>query len=184
LKPGEKVSGVQFDIVMPTGVVVKEVAQGQSAQKANKMATYNMLNASTYRVIVAGLNREILEDGPIALIKFELSEVTTSNKYRIKLSNVVLADPDGNSVSSVIQHGTIIVGEGKLSPSAHSASESSLPLPNANEASKKKAIVLVFIVAGLFGIVMLLLIYSFLIRGKLKSEELPRKGKTHKVRKR
>ncbi len=160
LEEGENVSGVQFDILMPSGVVVKEVERGSSAEKANKMVTFNRISSDTYRVLVAGLNRERIEEGAIVWVKFELTEPPTSGKYRVKLSNVVLADPDGNSVPCIVQYGAIIFGSSEQSGSVSSVSNN---LPSQTPSGDEKNIgvlLLFFAVAAIF--VLLLLGYYIL----------------------
>lgn len=164
LDQGENVSGVQFDILMPSGVVVKEVERGPSVEKANKMATYNRISSHTYRVIVAGLNREGIEDGPIVLVKFELAEPPKSGKYRVKLSNVVLADPDGNSVPCVVQYGAIIFGSSEQSGAVSSVSNNFPYQTPGGDEKNIGMLLLFFAVAAIF----VLLLLGYYIQRKVR----------------
>ncbi|MCX8065518.1 MAG: hypothetical protein N3G21_10155 [Candidatus Hydrogenedentes bacterium] len=159
VKPGEKVSGVQFDITMPFEFSVKEARLGESAQKANKMCTYNKINSYTCRVIVAGLNRDVLDEGTLVFIKFELTDIPTGGKHRIKLSNVVLADPDGNSVVCVVQPGGIVVG-GDL-PDNNTATVPSPPIKSSfgSEDNRGKSLLLWIIFIAVVTIVIFFILY-------------------------
>ncbi len=80
----------------------------ESAQKANKMVSYNQIKTNTYRTIVAGLNQQTISEGTILFVKISIEDNTLTGKQIVKLLNTVLADPEGNSVNCVVLPGEIL----------------------------------------------------------------------------
>lgn len=181
VKAGEKVSGVQFDLVMPIEINVEEIQPGESARKANKMCTYNKLNSYTYRVIVAGLNRETFEDGTIVLVKFGITGLYMSGKHRVKLSNVVLADPDGNSVPCVVQPGSISILN--VNSSEDNTTHLSVSFPSTPEQDFRKSKNLYFWIFLAFTLALLVIYLIFRKRAGTYNSQNTGKQKTKQRKK-
>jgi len=106
--PSERISGIQFDIIIPVGTKITNMSVAESAQKANKMVSYNQIKNQTYRTIIAGLNQQSIPTGTILFVKIAIEDGTLSGKQLVKLSNTVLADPEGNSVNCTVLPGEIL----------------------------------------------------------------------------
>lgn len=83
----------------------------ESAQKANKMVSYNQIKSNTYRTIIAGLNQQSIPEGTLLFVNITIEDKTLMGKHLVKLSNAVLADPEGNSVNCIVLPGEILFSE-------------------------------------------------------------------------
>lgn len=108
VESSERVSGIQFDIVIPRGTKITNMIIGSSAQKANKMVSFNQIKSRTYRTIVAGLNQEPILDGTILFVNIAIENQELTGEQLINFENPVLADPEGNSVSCTVIPGKIL----------------------------------------------------------------------------
>ncbi len=115
-EPSERVSGIQFDINIPPGTKITGMNVGDSARKSNKMVSYNQIKTQTYRTIVAGLNQSPISDGTVLFIHIAIEDTALTGKQIVKLTNIVLADPEGNSVNSKVLPGEILFPGGETSP--------------------------------------------------------------------
>lgn len=96
--PGENVSGLQFEIVFDAGQLTWQgLAAGPAAAAANKMVSSNGLSKGRYRVIIAGFNQTVVQDGAVATATFR----TTGTAPAIRLENAILSDPAGKAVQFV-----------------------------------------------------------------------------------
>jgi len=114
----EKVSGVQFDINIPTWMTISQMTVGTSAQQAGKMVSFNQINRGIYRTIIAGLNQESIQSGTLVFVHIKFSEGMPQGKEIIKLTNPVIADPEGNSLPC-----TTFPGEISTTSESNSTSE-------------------------------------------------------------
>ncbi len=123
-EPLERVSGIQFDIVIPPGTKITNMSVAESAQKANKMVSFNQIKNQTYRTIVAGLNQQTIPEGTILFVNVSIEDTTLSGKQIIKLLNTVLADPEGKSIPCTVIPGEILFPGEKLSLNTQDSSTS------------------------------------------------------------
>ncbi len=130
VEASERVSGIQFDIIIPSGMKITNMLVGSSAQKANKMVSFNQIKRQTYRTIVAGLNQEPIQGGTILLINIAIENQELAGKQLINLENPVLADPEGNSVPC-----TVIPGEIFFTGNNEEIAKQDKNLPDTNDTS-------------------------------------------------
>jgi len=164
LESSERVSGIQFDIVIPRGTKITNMIIGSSAQKANKMVSFNQIKSRTYRTIVAGLNQEPILDGTILFVNIAIENQELVGEQLINLENPVLADPEGNPISCTVIPGKIFFvskAEENLKQSENPPdTENQPPISSAEEKQGESnlknigltiiAIVIVFVIIAVF----------------------------------
>src|SRR3990172_3929906 len=98
---GALVSGANFDLGYDSSrLSVSGVNTGEAAAAANKDATSLVLSDNPLHVIVAGLNANVIGDGVIAYVIFDVLPGAASGTFDLTLSNVALTDPGGVGVAS------------------------------------------------------------------------------------
>jgi len=112
---GALVSGANFDLGYDSSrLSVSGVNTGEAAAAANKDATSLVLSDNPLHVIVAGLNANVIGDGVIAYVIFDVLPGAASGTFDLTLSNVALTDPGGVGVASNPSNGSFEV----LAPAA------------------------------------------------------------------
>lgn len=97
--PEERVAGLQFDLLFNRDTVaLGKVTAGPAAAAASK-DVYCSAQRSGARVIVAGLNQNVLEDGVVAEVCLYASSAAEKTEP-VALTGVVLSDPFGRRVPS------------------------------------------------------------------------------------
>lgn len=111
--PGEKVSGIQFDLVCSENVAQLTAMQpGTAAVLAGKSVSYNRVEPGRYRAIVAGLNQNVIGDGEVVSLVFEVSTQPPDGSQPISIEGLVMSDPNGRSVPSMAVPGELRVSGG------------------------------------------------------------------------
>jgi hypothetical protein len=96
----DQVAAMQFDVFFDkNAVALVGISAGPSAEAAQKMLTSALVEPGQTRVVIAGLNREIMPSGKVALLKFKTVETGTGVVGSVELKDIKLADPQGASVS-------------------------------------------------------------------------------------
>lgn len=105
LLPGTFVpTGLQADIVLPTGFSIVSITAGPAATAANKQ-----VSASGNRFIIFGINQTAIGPGVVATVKLQATSGTAKRQYSIGLINPVVADKDGVPVCASAVSGTVEV---------------------------------------------------------------------------
>jgi hypothetical protein len=92
---GDAVGALQFDVEYDTAAWTFEtVATGDAAKAAEKTASFNEFARGNVRVILAGLNRNAIPAGPIAVVHFASATANAG----IQIQRVILSDPFGVEV--------------------------------------------------------------------------------------
>lgn len=147
----ERISGIQFDIIIPAGTKITTMSVAESTQKANKMVSYNQIKNQTYRTIIAGLNQQSIPAGTILFVKITIEDNTLSGKQLVKLLNTVLADPEGNSVHCTVLPGEILFPGSASSTDTNDRTSSPSPIEKKNYISAKSIkIVLILTIVLIF----------------------------------
>lgn len=103
-EPGEKVSGLQFEIVFNAGELAWDgLKPGSSSEAAAKMVSFNAVEAARYRVIIAGFNQNAFANGPVAIARFQMKGSTAA----LRIENAVMSDPMGRAVEAEAQGGSV-----------------------------------------------------------------------------
>jgi hypothetical protein len=126
----QNVSGLQFDLTLPSGVSSNTVIVGAAAQAAGKSVSANMVG-SALRVIIFGLNSDPMGSGAMAVINLRLAANLTINRS-LALSGIVGTDPAGVNVPMTFSNGSIVVTANAAPTLSISASATSITLPAQN----------------------------------------------------
>jgi len=123
LGPGEKVGGLQFDLVFDANALeLQEVATGPAAKAASKDVFSSPLSSGRVRVLIAGLNQNTIADGVVADAFFEVASRARAGSLPVAVKSVVLSDPFGNAVPAKRADGAITVrGQDPAAPAQESS---------------------------------------------------------------
>lgn len=100
------VSGIQFDVVLSTGMTVASVVPGIAAQAAGKSVQGNAVQTG-YRVIIFGLNTTTIPTGPVAVLRVNLGANVGTRP--IALVNTAASSPTGTNVPLTGRNGKVII---------------------------------------------------------------------------
>ncbi|MGC8737211.1 MAG: hypothetical protein ACP5UA_01040 [Candidatus Hydrogenedens sp.] len=156
IEPSERISGIQFDIIIPAGTKITNMSVAESAKKSNKMVSYNQIKNQTYRTIIAGLNQQSIPEGTILFVSITIEDSTLAGRQLVKLSNTVLADPEGNAVNCNVLPGEILFPGNNTSSDSNHSSPASPPIEettSSNAKGIKIILVLIFVLIFISGII-------------------------------
>lgn len=101
LEPGDQVASAQWDLVFDGAFLNLYVINAEpAAMIAGKSVSFSSLSPGTVRVLVTGLNMNVMPSGILATVIFTASSSAPSGGQEISLNNLVLADPYGMEVAS------------------------------------------------------------------------------------
>lgn len=104
--PGEKVCSLNFDLNFDTSKLsFKEVTLGSVVTEAGKSLSYSQPNPGTVRVVVVGLNQNVIEDGKVLTFTFDILSDAPSGKAGLNISNLSISNPKGKLLSSSTKSG-------------------------------------------------------------------------------
>lgn len=110
---GEYVSGVQFDLLFDAGVfILGTVEGGEAASEADKDIVFSEVAPGTVRVMVAGMNQNIIPDGVLARARLDVSPDTARGVYPVGVANLSCCDQFGDPLIADGVAGRIIVIDG------------------------------------------------------------------------
>lgn len=105
------VAALQFDLALPAGISFVSATPSSGALGAGKSVSANMVNATTLRVLVFGLNQTVIPSGTLLTLQMKIASGMKSGDNPITVSGVVMSDPAGKTVSGDIDtDGDITVG--------------------------------------------------------------------------
>lgn len=122
------VSGLQFDIALPTGVSTPTITAGQSTLDAAKTISSNIVSGSL-RLLIAGLNQNIIRSGRLATVNLRLDPNLATGSKPLTSCCVVASDPAGSGVPGTIVSGSIAVTANK-SPVVNAGQNQTITLPS------------------------------------------------------
>jgi hypothetical protein len=102
------VSGIQFDLVLPSSFSVVSVSAGPTATAAGKSVTTSVVNGQE-RVLIFGLNQNVIAPGVVALVKLSVAPLTPPRICPIAFINPGASDPAGNGLLFSSESGTVEV---------------------------------------------------------------------------
>ena len=106
------ICGLNFDLGFDTGKLdFKTVELGAQAKKAGKSLSSSQPSNDVVRVLVIGLNQNIIESGGVVKVTFALRSDSPKGSTGITLSNASITDCSGTAVVLSVNNGTIVVGE-------------------------------------------------------------------------
>ncbi len=101
LSPGnrEEIAGLQFDLHFDEALLTFEsVKAGPAAESASKVVNYSLRRPGAVRVIIAGLNRNIIPSGGTAVFHFRVASPGVVANNSISIKRPILSDLYGSSV--------------------------------------------------------------------------------------
>ena len=112
--PGEKVCGLNFDLNFDTSrMFFKEVTLNQVAMDADKSLSYSQPSSNTIRVVVIGLNQNVIGDGTVLNFTFDVLNNVSGGKAKLNIMDPSISDPKGKQLAVNTVDSAIILG-GKL----------------------------------------------------------------------
>ena len=106
------VSTMQFDLVLPIGIVSPNpaiITTGLAASSAGKAASSNILSNGRIRILIFGLNQNIIPSGNIVNISLNITAGIAAGIYLTQVINIVSSDKLGNSVPTTGTNLEIVV---------------------------------------------------------------------------
>jgi hypothetical protein len=110
---GEGVAALNFDLQYDqTKLSVADVTLGAAAQAADKIVASSLPATGTVRVIVYGVNQNVIGDGVVANVVFDVSASATAGSVPLDFTDAVAASPEATAVELQTAAGSIeITGE-------------------------------------------------------------------------
>lgn len=116
IDPGEQVAGAQWDLVFDSDVItVKSIETGSVAAAAGKSVSFSTIEAGRIRVLVTGLNMNVMSSGVMAIVTISVPAGSPGGDQPLDMEDAVLADPYGVAVPCVAGSGTLTVDDAALS---------------------------------------------------------------------
>jgi len=107
---GEQVAAIQFDILFDSAILVlSDATVGPAASSAGKDISFSTVEPGKARVIIAGLNQNVMSDGIIANALFNVNRSAPGGEESLLLSGVLLSDPNGVEVPSESVSGRVSI---------------------------------------------------------------------------
>jgi hypothetical protein len=102
------VASLQFSVILPAGWTLSAVEPGAAAQSAGKSVSFRAVNG---KVIVFGLDQNIIGPGVVAVMSVKIPKEATAGKVEIPLREPVFSNSAGvGVVAGKSGNGTITVG--------------------------------------------------------------------------
>ncbi len=109
--PGEEVSAFNFGLKFDTSrLSFKEVTLGSVAEDSGKSLSHSKPGSNTIRLVVIGLNQNVIGDGTVLTCTFDIIDNAPSGKVKLTITNQSASDPGGNKLSVFTEGGEITVG--------------------------------------------------------------------------
>jgi hypothetical protein len=88
-----QVSSLQFDLQFDSSrLSVSNVTTGSAAAAAGKSVSWHAQSANVIRVLAAGINQNVIEDGPVAIVSFSVSTGAAGGTSTLGLPSVTASD--------------------------------------------------------------------------------------------
>ena len=106
------VSALEFDLILPLGVTSPNpplVAAGSAASAASKSVSAGVQPNGDLRVLVFGLNQNVIGNGPLALVRLNIAADIALGAHPVGITGLVASDAGGHAVASSGATGTVEV---------------------------------------------------------------------------
>ncbi len=108
-QPGDVVASLQFDIHFDNEQFqFRRVETGAAAAQADKSAHFNPIRPDVIRVVVAGLNRNVIAPGILARVVFDRVS-GESGTTSLRMDGAILSDPFGTAVPATLSPNTLVL---------------------------------------------------------------------------
>jgi hypothetical protein len=107
------VAAIQFDLAFDPRVAgLADIQPGDAAANAGKSVSANQLAPGRHRVIIAGLNQNVMGAGEVAVLFLDIAAAPPNGEHPLRLEDLVMANPTGRAVPASAEWGTIRVTGG------------------------------------------------------------------------
>jgi hypothetical protein len=113
---GSQVTGVQFDLEVPSGLTVTATAGAAATAAGKTLSTADV--AGKKRYVVAGLNQTALGDGVLISLVISVGAGTPASVYPLRTSNAGAVGSAGNPITLTAVDGSVTVGTPPTLPTA------------------------------------------------------------------
>ena len=93
-----QISGLQFDLVYDGTAMSVNAVAASTVRGSAKNIYYADVSSTTHRIILAGLNQNLLTDGPLFSLFVNVGSTVTSASYPITVTNVQGTDAAGTPI--------------------------------------------------------------------------------------
>ncbi len=106
----ERVSAMQFDIEYSASLVeMTSINAGDAVISAQKQLSYNRIQPGKVRIVIVGLNQNIIPSGVIAEVQWTVCKSAFAANTEIKITNPVLSTPQGTQVPVTTSNWSLII---------------------------------------------------------------------------
>lgn len=96
---GDRISSLQVDLAVDRSVMSVDIVAGSSVRVSGKSLYASTPNSPFWRIIITGINRSSLADGPLLTLFLNPLPTASPGHTSLEVRNVTAADPDGNAIS-------------------------------------------------------------------------------------
>ena len=93
---------------LPAGITVQSAIPGLASQAAGKSIQGNPVSGG-YRVIVFGLNQDVIPSGPVAVLRLQVEGSAPTGKRVLGLTQLSASNPLGLPVQLTGRNGSVTV---------------------------------------------------------------------------
>jgi Cohesin domain/PEP-CTERM motif len=109
---GAQVVALQFDLLYDPGFLsITQFTAGSADVAAGKMLAFNTLLPGDSRVVIFGLNQNVIGDGGVADLQIQVSSSAPVGPYTLLLSNAEAVDANANPVPITVINPSTAVPE-------------------------------------------------------------------------
>jgi hypothetical protein len=107
---GEKVCGFNFDLNYDAAKLsFKEVTLGYVAMDAGKSLSFSQPSSNTIRVVVVGLNQNVIGNGEVLNFTFDILRNAPVGKTELTITKASISDLNGKALRVDIESGVLEV---------------------------------------------------------------------------
>ena len=110
------ISTLQFDLTYPSALAFVSTTTDSAADAAGKSASSSTITGGI-RVLIFGLNQNVIGAGPIAIVRLAIAPGTAPQVLPESISGITASDPDANPVPATGSNGSVTVTQsGDVTP--------------------------------------------------------------------
>jgi hypothetical protein len=111
---GEEITAIQFDLSYDDSLIaIDRIDIGESAQTADKTLNSAIVSSGVDRIVIQGINNNILADGIVADIRIDLVDGVPEDVITLSLDQLVASDAQGDAVPLTAVSGTLTITDGQ-----------------------------------------------------------------------
>ena len=107
-KGHSQVSGLQFDLLIPSGITFQSIAVGPAGIAAGKQIASNPVPGGL-RIVVFGINQMVIGPGVLAMVGLSTSATAGTVPFSLGISGLTATDPNGNPAQITASTGTVLI---------------------------------------------------------------------------